>query len=182
MLSTIRAALPAMALALLPAVGAGAAYAAETSPEATVREAYAITIRELADIEAGKPAKPPFRPPHRQRLMTKEFSALFARDEQFMKESGDQGNIGSDPFISGQDGEVKQLRVTVAEHSTGSATVFADFISFGPVRVTFRMKLEDGRWRIDDIVNRMEGKDYTVRSQLSQPYDCGSFMKKPCKR
>jgi hypothetical protein len=182
MLPTIRTALLAMALTLPPAVWAGAAYAAETSPEATVREAYAITIRELADIEAGKPAKPPFRPPYRQRLMTKELSALFARDEQFMKESGDQGNIGSDPFISGQDGEVKQLRVTVAERSVASATVFADFISFGPVRVTFRMKLEDGRWRIDDIVNRMEGKDYTVRSQLSQPYDCGSFMKKPCKR
>ncbi|SFI40471.1 Protein of unknown function [Bosea sp. OK403] len=182
MLSTIRFARLAMALTLLPAVGPGAAYAAETSPEATVREAYAITIRELADIEAGKVAQPPFRPPHRQRLMTKELSALFARDEQFMKESGDQGNIGSDPFISGQDGEVKQLRVTVAERSVASATVFADFISFGPVRVTFRMKLEDGRWRIDDIVNRMEGKDYTVRSQLSQPYDCGSFMKKPCKR
>ncbi len=180
MLPTIRTAL--LALTLLPAVGAGAADAAETSPEATVREAYAVTIRELADIEAGKPAKPPFRPPHRQRLMTKELSALFARDEQFMKESGDQGNIGSDPFISGQDGEVKQLRVTVAERSTGSATVFADFVSFGPVRVTFRMKLEDGRWRIDDIVNRMEGKDDTVRSQLSQPYDCGSFMRKPCKR
>ncbi|CAN7513367.1 DUF3828 domain-containing protein [Bosea sp. LjRoot9] len=179
---TILTALLAMALTLLPAVGVGAAYAAETSPEATIREAYAITIRELADIEAGKPAKPPFRPPHRQRLMTKELSALFARDEQFMKESGDQGNIGSDPFISGQDGEVKQLRVTVAERSVASATVFADFISFGPVRVTFWMKLEDGRWRIDDIVNRMEGKDYTVRSQLSQPYDCGSFMKKPCKR
>ncbi|MDR6869691.1 hypothetical protein J2Y55_000684 [Bosea sp. BE125] len=183
MLPTIRTALLAMALTLPPAVWARAAYAAETSPEATVREAYAITIRELADIEAGKKAiQPPFRPPHRQRLMTKELSALFARDEQFMKESGDQGNIGSDPFISGQDGEVKQLRVTVAERSVASATVFADFISFGPVRVTFRMKLEDGRWRIDDIVNRMEGKDYTVRSQLSQPYDCGSFMKKPCKR
>jgi hypothetical protein len=182
MLPTIRTALLATALTLPPVVWAGAADAAETSPEATVRDAYAITIRELADIEAGKAAKPPFRPPHRQRLMTKELSALFARDEQFMKESGDQGNIGSDPFISGQDGEVKQLRVTVAERSVASATVFADFISFGPVRVTFRMKLEDGRWRIDDIVNRMEGKDYTVRSQLSQPYDCGSFMKKPCKR
>ncbi|WNJ91904.1 DUF3828 domain-containing protein [Bosea sp. 685] len=183
MLLTIWTALFAMVLTLLPAVGAGAAYAAETSPEATVREAYAITIRELADIEAGKKAtQPPFRPPHRQRLMTKELSALFARDEQFMTESRDQGHMDFDPFISGQDGEVKQLRVTVSERSAESATVFADFFSFGPVRVTFRMKLEDGRWRIDDIVNWMEGKDYTVRSQLSQPYDCGSFMKKPCKR
>jgi hypothetical protein len=155
--------------------------AAEPSPEATVREAYAITIRQLASSGPRSPA-PPFRPPHRQRLMTKELSALFARDEQFMKESGDQGNIGSDPFISGQDGEVKNLQVSVAERSSERATVLAEFMSFSPVRVTFRMKLEDGLWRIDDIVNRMDGRDYTVRYWLSQPYDCGSFMKKPCKR
>ncbi len=114
--------------------------------------------------------------------MTKELSALFARDELFMKESGDQGHIGADPFISGQDGEVKNLRVTVSERAGERATVFADFQSFSKVRVTFRMKLEDGRWRIDDIVNRVDSSDDTVRQWLSQPYDCGSFMKKPCKR
>lgn len=157
------------------------AQVASSSPEATIREAYAITIRQLGS-NGPKPVQPPFRPPHRQRLMTKELSGLFARDEQFMKESGDQGNIGSDPFISGQDGDVKNLRVTVPQRSADSATVFADFMSFSPVRVTFRMKLEDGRWRIDDIVNGVDGKDYSVRELLSQPYDCGSFMKKPCKR
>lgn len=39
-----------------------------------------------------------------------------------------------------------------------------------------------GGWTIDDIVNRAEGKDYPVREALSQPYECGPFMKKPCKR
>lgn len=43
------------------------------------------------------------------------------------------------------------------------------------------MKLEDGRWRIDDIVNGIGGDD-TVRRWLSQPYECGSFMTKPCRR
>lgn len=157
------------------------AAAAESSPESTIREAYAITIRQLAST-GPRSVEPPFRPPHRQRLMTKALSALFARDEQFMKESGDQGNIGSDPFISGQDGQVKNLRVMVGQRSADSATIFADFMSFSPVRVTFAMKLEDGVWRIDDIVNRIDGKDYTVREWLSQPYDCGSFIKKPCKR
>jgi hypothetical protein len=160
---------------------ASIAAAAETSPEATVREAYAITVRQLASFGKAR-VQPPFRPPHRQRLMTKELSALFARDELFMKESGDQGNIGSDPFISGQDGEVKELRITVGRRSADSATVPADFMSVGPTRVTFKMKLEEGLWRIDDIVNRIDGKDYTVREWLSQPYDCGSFIKKPCKR
>jgi len=163
--------------------GAGAqAQVISSSPEATIREAYAITIRQLAGIDAGKPTEPPFRPPHRQKLMTKSLSALFARDELFMKESGDQGNMASDPFIGGQDGEVKNLRVTVGERSAESAIVFADFMSFSPVRVMFRMKLEDGRWRIDDIVNGADGKSDTARYWLSRPYDCGSFIRKPCKR
>ena len=55
--------------------------------------------------------------------------------------------------------------------------------SFGkPVGVQFRMIREDGGWRIDDIVNSFEGKAYSVRDELSKPYDCGSFMGKPCKR
>ena len=48
--------------------------------------------------------------------------------------------------------------------------------------VVFRMIRENGGWRIDDIINSFEGKDYSVREVLSQPYDCGSFMGKPCKR
>jgi hypothetical protein len=178
---TIKNRLIAVAYTLLAASLASIAVAAESSPEATVRDAYAVTIRQLASIGKAR-VQPPFRPPHRQRLMTKSLSALFARDELYQKESGDQGHVDADPFISGQDGEVKNLRVTVPERSVERATVFADFMSVSPVRVTFRMKLEDGLWRIDDIVNRIDGKDYTVREGLSQPYDCGSFMQKPCKR
>lgn len=118
--------LPVLAAACFAAAGSPAA---EPSPEATVREAYAVTIRQLAST-GPKPAEPPFRPPHRQRLMTKELSGLFARDELFMKESGDQGHIGSDPFIGGQDGEVRNLRVTLGERAGDRATVLADFQSF----------------------------------------------------
>jgi len=35
---------------------------------------------------------------------------------------------------------------------------------------------------LSDIVNSFEGKSYSIRETLSQPYDCGSFMGKPCKR
>jgi hypothetical protein len=156
--------------------------AAEPSPEAPVREAYAVTIRQLAPN--ARNVAPPWRPPHRDKLMSKSLAALFARDDLFQEESGDIGHIDADPFISGQDGEVKNLRVTVTEPpANGKALITASFRSFKqPVSVRFRMIAEGGIWRIDDIVNRVDGKDYALRESLSQPYECGSFMKKPCKR
>ena len=169
---------------LLACAPASLASAAESSPDGVVREAYAITVRSLASIDAKKRVEPPFRPPHRQRLMSRELSAMFARDELFMNESGDMGHVDADPFISGQDGEVKNLQVAVTvPPAGGKAVVTASFRSFRqPVSVRFRMIEEGGAWKIDDIVNRIDGKDYPIREALSQPYECGSFMKKPCKR
>jgi hypothetical protein len=170
-------------LAVLAAVwlfGSACAWAAGDGPDATVRRAYAVTIRELAS--QGK-VEPPWRPPHRDQLMSKRLAGLFARDDQFMKESGDVGHIDSDPFISGQDGEVKNLKVSIGSQEGDKATVFADFRSFGEsVRVGFAMVRENGRWVIDDITNTVDKQSFRVGDLLSQPYDCGSFMKKPCKR
>lgn len=158
---------------------AALAHAAEPTPDATVKAAYAITVKTLSSS-----GEPPWRPPHRDRLMSKGLAILFARDDLYQEEAGEVGHVGADPFISGQDGEVKNLRVSVTEKpANGRALVTAAFRSFGQaVSVRFRMVEEGGGWRIDDIVNRVEGKDYTVRSELARPYKCGSFMKKPCKR
>jgi len=166
-----------MAAFSIAALAAMSALAADTTPDGPVKDAYAITIKTLAG--AGEP---PWRQPHRDRLMSKSLAALFARDDLYQEESGEIGHVGADPFISGQDGEVKNLRVTVTEPpANGKALVTASFRSFRqPVSVRFRMVEENGFWRIDDIVNRVEGKDYPVRAELSQPYECGSFMKKPC--
>jgi hypothetical protein len=161
----------------------GVAFAAPAGPETPVREAYALTIRQLAG--SGGAARPaPWQKPHRDRLMSASLAALFARDELYQDEAGEMGNLGADPFLSGQDGEVKSLKVSVTEKpANGRATVTAAFRSFGqPVSVRFRMVEEGGAWKIDDIINRVDGKDYPVRTELSQPYECGSFMKKPCKR
>ena len=165
----------AMAFGLLMA---GSALADDSVPSGPVKEAYAITVRTLA----GRGA-PPWRPPHRDKLMTKGFAALFARDDLYQDEAGEMGHIGADPFINGQDGEVKKLSLDTIPVATAKATVLANFRSFGkPVTVEFRMLRENGGWRIDDIVNSFEGKAYSVRDELSKPYDCGSFMGKPCKR
>ena len=162
-----------------PWIAPHAAIAADTTPDGPVKDAYAITVKTLAAS-----GEPPWRPPHRDKLMSKDFAALFARDDLYQDEAGEMGHIGADPFINGQDGEVKNLKITVTEKpANGRALVSAAFRSFKqPVTVRFRMVEEGGGWRIDDIVNSFEGKAYSVRDELSKPYDCGSFMNKPCKR
>jgi len=157
------------------------ARAGDDVPRGPVEEAYATTIRMLT--AEGKAPPPAWRPPHRDKLMSKSLAALFARDDLYQDESGEMGQIGADPFLGGQDGEVKKLSLDTIPVAAGKATVVASFRSFGkPVTVEFRMLREDGGWRIDDIVNHIERKPYSIREQLSQPYDCGSFIGVPCKR
>lgn len=168
----------ALGLAGLVAMSVAPAGADDATPRGPVADAYAITIRTLA----GK-GQPAWRPPHRDRLMSRELAALFARDDLYQEDSGEIGQIGADPFLNGQDGEIKKLSLDTVPVAAGKATVVASFRSFGkPVTVQFRMIRENGGWRIDDIVDRFEGKDYSVREMLSQPYECGSFIGKPCKR
>ena len=171
----------ALALTGLFAFLAVSARASDDVPRGPVEEGYAITAKVLT--ARGKAPPPAWRPPHRDKLMSKSLAALFARDDLFQEESGDMGQIGADPFLNGQDGEVKRLSFDTIPVAAGKATVVANFRSFGkPVAVQFQMVRENGGWRIDDIVNQFEGKSYSIREALSQPYDCGSFMGKPCKR
>lgn len=168
----------ALALSGQIAVSTAPVRADDVSPRGPVAEAYAITVKTLKGT--GKPA---WRPPHRDRLMSRELAALFARDDLYQEESGEMGQIGADPFLNGQDGEIKKLSLDTIPVGPGKATVIASFRSFGkPVAVQFRMVRENGGWRIDDIIDQLDGKDYSVREALAQPYDCGSFMGKPCKR
>lgn len=134
-------------------------------------------------LAGGSGVEPPWRPPHRDQIFSKGLAALFARDELYMDESGGIGHVEADPFINGQDGEVKELRVRSAgKASRGRARVIASFRSFGrKMAVRFLPVEQGGGWRIDDIVNRIDGKAYSIRAALSAPYDCGSFIGKPCK-
>lgn len=171
----------ALALTGLFAVLAVSARAGDDVPRGPVEAAYAITIKVLA--AKGKAPPPAWRPPHRDKLMSQSLAALFARDDLYQDESGDMGQIGADPFLNGQDGEIRKLSFDTIPVAAGKATVLANFRSFGkPVVVEFRMISKNGGWRIDDIVNQFDGKAYSIREALSQPYDCGSFMNKPCKR
>lgn len=167
-------------LGLFLACLSGPALAAAPGPETPVREAYAIVTKQLGPN--GEGVEPPWRPPHRDKLMSRGLAELFARDDLYQEEAQEIGHLGHDPFIGGQDGEVKGLRITVTRKpESGKAEVTARFTSFKQATsVRFILIEQDGGWRIDDIVNRHDGKDFGLREALSRPYECGSFMNKPC--
>ena len=172
-LRTLITALVAVSLAI-PAL------AADTGPETPVREAYAIVAKQLGPN--GEGVEPPWRAPHRDKLISRGLAEMFARDDLYQEEAQEIGHLDYDPFIGGQDGEVKGLRIAVTRKPEGGkAEVTARFTSFKQATsVRFKLIEEDGAWRIDDIVNRQDGKDFAVREALSKPYECGSFMQKPC--
>ena len=79
----------------LSTVLAFSAFARDDVPRGPVEEGYAITVKTLS--AKGKAPPPPWRPPHRDKLMSKGLAALFARDDLYQDESGEMGQIGADP-------------------------------------------------------------------------------------
>lgn len=151
----------------------------EAGPEEIVRRAYALVARGLSPNAQGDLV--PWRPPHRGALFTKRLARMFAADDRYMEESGDMGHLGHDPFLSGQDGEVKSLRLRTGAREGDAAQVEASFRSFGqPVRVRFVMTREEGAWRIADIFNGEGADEISIVKMLSEPYPCGSTTGKPC--
>ncbi|MCK9549239.1 hypothetical protein [Aquamicrobium sp.] len=148
---------------------------------APVQESYHLTGLMLSGTAGGGVA--PWRLPYRDKLFSKALAALFQRDETYQEESGTMGHLDVNPFVSGQAGEVKDLHIAVAGNSSDrQADVIATFQSLGrPQTVRFQMILENGVWRIDDIIDRVEDRDYSLAEQFDQPYPCGSFMHKPCR-
>ncbi len=170
--------LACLALGLM--AGGSALHAAPdgAGPTAPVQEAYRLEELSLAD---GKANQPPWAAAHRDGLLSPGLAALFAADDRFEEESQGVGNLDWDPFINGQDGEVKGLVLHAAEAADGKARVTATFMSLKAKQsVDFNLVLDKGRWLIDDILPLSEGKKVSIRAILATPYPCGSTTKTPC--
>lgn len=151
----------------------------DAGPEEPVRRAYALVMKGLVPNATGELI--PWRQPHRDGLFTKRFAAMLAADERFMEESGEVGHLSHDPFLSGQDGEIKGLRLRTVSQEADTAQVEAKFRSFGePVTVRFTIARENGAWRIADIVNGEGADAFSIVKLLSEPYSCGSTTGNPC--
>lgn len=160
-----------------------AAAAALDDPATPVREAYRLEKESLAQRRTPE-LKPPWQAPHREKLFSKRFAGLWATDERYSAATHDMGNIEHDPFIAAQDHEADVLRdlvIDVVERNGNRAEVRARFTNLGLVDVRFTVILEDGRWVIDDIHNRMEGAAYSIAEMLARPYWCTENWKERCR-
>ena len=156
----------------------GPARAAQGSPVDPVKAVYAL-------LEAGTTGKHEvwFRPPHRDRLLTRRLAALFATDDRYMEESGDQGNLDFDPAANSQDPDVSNCLKPLPRRGAAERVQATFGANSHRMTVDFEIIREAGAWRIDDVQPHTDKQGtLSLRALLSQPYPCGSTTKTPCKR
>jgi hypothetical protein len=134
--------------AAMPVAAAGKPPVAppDAGPQAVVQSLYARYAAEAYDHMTDKA------------LRRRYFSAATATmiEKVFAKSKKlDEPGIDYEPLIDGQDGEVKDLAVTVVSADPAKAVVEAAFTSFDQKLVVgFDLVNEKGVWRIGDIRGR----------------------------
>jgi hypothetical protein len=79
--------------------------------------------------------------------------ALYDADAELTPE-GEMGAISFDPYIDGQDYDVTEFEIGAAGIAGDYASVDVTFNNFGqPRALTYELVLEDGGWKIDDVVS-----------------------------
>jgi len=91
---------------------------------------------------------------------------LIVRDQK--ESEGEIGRIGFDPFINGQDYQIKSVDVAITPSDPDHAKGVVGFLNFGRrQKVTYDLVRTAKGWRISDI--HWAGTKDTFRSLLSQP-------------
>jgi hypothetical protein len=104
----------------------------------------------------------------RHRWLTRSFAALWDKADA-LTAPGDAGEPGYDPITDSQDPMVRDPRVTTDTIAGDTARVTATFLSHDNARVVvhYTMMREDGAWKIDEIVNAHDGRDWSVRKNIA---------------
>lgn len=103
-------------------------------------------------------------------FMSSGLNALYERDRQESEERQEVGRLDFDPFINGQDFEVKNLTFGEPQVSGETAQVAVTFTNFDrPQTVTLHLVREDGRWKVDDAANDDKDYPYRLREILEAP-------------
>lgn len=101
-------------------------------------------------------------------LYSSGLNALFEADR--VEANGEIGRIDFDPWINGQDYDIKALEIGDAEISGDKATVAVDFTNFDSEQNAWvTLVLDDGKWKVDDIENFAPEYPYRLRAILEAP-------------
>jgi hypothetical protein len=96
---------------------------------------------------------------------TARLQKLMAADEKQAK--GEVGRLDFDPFVNGQDWEIKKLVVTETGRKGDRATVRATFVNIDePQDIEFQLVRGQQRWLIDEITSRRKPR-WTLSKILS---------------
>ncbi|MBM3544589.1 MAG: DUF3828 domain-containing protein [Alphaproteobacteria bacterium] len=133
-----------LVIALLAAVTLTApADAQDNDPVALITAVYKTYLD--TDPTATPPA------PGLLGVYSKRLQALVDKDARETPE-GEIGRLDFDVIVDGQDWQLSELKIVPVSQSEKAAEVRAIFRNFGEPRDTlYRLVLEDGNWRIDDI-------------------------------
>jgi hypothetical protein len=119
------------------------------TPEATLEAFYEPYFTgEFPDNEAA------FR--------SQALQALYDNDAQVTPE-GEMGALSFDPYIDGQDFDITDFAIGAPGIAGDHASVDVTFNNFGePRSLTYELVLEDGGWKIDDLVSTNPDNSYRL--------------------
>ena len=149
-------------IAALVAAPLSDAHAAD-SPKDIVEGLYRSAARKKGEWD-----DPILMAPTRQRLFSKALlTAWTAADAR--NKADEVGWLDFDPISNSQDPDVNDLRVTVLREEASKTSIQAAFrVAPDPKsrvdRVVYAFVLEDGAWKLDDIVGNPNGDRWSVRA------------------
>lgn len=124
------------------------------TPEALLEAFYAPYFGEAEFSDES-----PFR--------SEALNALYAADEARTPE-GEMGALSFDPYVDGQDMDLADFEIGEPVIEGDVAEVEVTFTNFGePRELEYRLVLEDGGWRIDDVASTLPGSEYRLTEILA---------------
>ena len=103
-----------------------------------------------------------------RRHFTPATADLMIKDGKEAAKRGEVGRLDFDPFVNGQDWEVKAVEVRVEDIGPERATGIASFVNAGaPTSVRYDLVKTKAGWRIDNM--RWAGTKESLRDILTKP-------------
>ncbi|MCT8972589.1 YbjP/YqhG family protein [Microbaculum marinisediminis] len=132
---------------------------AQQEPDAVVGEIYT----SYEDNGLGvSPTDPALRDRFSARLQ-----ALLAEEDDRIDRDG-IGNLDFDVFVDAQDFDITGIEIGTPEISGDKAEVAVGLLNFGqPRKFRYLLVMEDGAWRIDDIVAVSDDMPWTLSVLLA---------------
>lgn len=101
-------------------------------------------------------------PENESQFRSAELQGLYDNDAEITPE-GEMGAISFDPYIDGQDYDLTDFEIGAAGIAGDYASVDVTFKNFGePRSLTYELVLEDGGWKIDDVVSTNPDNPYRL--------------------